>query len=463
MTKIMTDEELLNLPPDEMEAVITHHSEAERWSYLITTMSLNDNFIHEFLMIMSKYANESIKTMGVRVIDNTIKLCYAPSFLNRLYDSEARWCLVHEVLHVVFHHCTIRQSSDPSVARLHNIAADMAINQLIPNDNGAIKKPRKEIIEPYFPEMYSFPPKLSMEQYFQLLLQRFDPNQPPPQGQGDDGEGGESGGNKDDKDDKDESPDGSDDGKEDDKSKDHGNGKGQGKPDPLDKGDLVDNHEGWSDQDAGLIESIVRDTIQKFKESGQKWGQVTGSLEEMIMAAQRGQIKWWRVLREQLGHLISSTKTTTLKRPNRRFGYPYPGTQRKHVDKILVCGDSSVSVSDKSWNKFLAELNLIAETNPVDFVVFDTKITYGPKAFRRRIRKFNVPGRGGTSFDEIFELAVKGKYKSMVILTDGAAPAVEYPRGVKDIVWCIVQNGKPPVDWGKVVHVREILSMSLIS
>jgi hypothetical protein len=42
-----------------------------------------------------------------------------------------------------------------------------------------------------------------------------------------------------------------------------------------------------------------------------------------------------------------------------------------------------------------------------------------------------------------------------VILTDGCAAACDYPKGVIDVIWCLVDGGKPPVDWGKQVHIKD--------
>ena len=50
---------------------------------------------------------------------------------------------VHEVLHIVLHHCTNRASTDPRLHDLDNIAADLAINQLIPN-TGHIMRPKEK-------------------------------------------------------------------------------------------------------------------------------------------------------------------------------------------------------------------------------------------------------------------------------------------------------------------------------
>ena len=402
-------------------------TEDERWEYLVTSMILGDPFVHEFIIMMSKFADEDIKTMGVRVENARIYLAYAPSFLKKLTDSEARWVLVHEILHLVFHHCTVRSSNDPRLHQLDNIAADLAINQLIP-ETGHIMKPDPKTITPYFPQALHFPEKLSKEQYFQLLMekdQKDDNGQGNGQGQGQNGQGQKDSGDKKDKD------------------------------TIASAGDLVDNHEGWSEAEAEIIDEIIRNKVDQMSRSSKSWGKVTGGIKELIMAAQRSQIAWWRILREYLGLFSTTRKQSTLKRPNKRFGYPFAGVKRKHVDKVLCAIDSSGSISEDSLKRFLTEMNTIHETHPVDLVVFDDGITQGPMPFTRKRKCFEFKGRGGTNFTPVMELAKKEKCKCLVVLTDGCAAKCDYPIGVKEVIWCLVDDGKPPVDWGRQVHIKE--------
>ena len=422
-----------------MSVELSYRSVDERWDYLISSMIIGDPFIHEFILVMSKEANESVKTMGVMVKNAAVRLFYSPTFLDKLTDSEARWVLVHEVLHLVFHHCTVRACLDTHLHELDNIAADLAINQLIPN-TGLVMCPRPEVIKPYFPKSLDFPEKLSKEQYLQLLLEKEKEDEQNKKDQGD----------KDDKGDPQQSGGGND---PNDPNKDKGDSSGDR---PFKEyGDLVDSHEGWSDDEKEIVDQMIRSKVEQLSKRERAWGRITGGIKEMIEAAQKSDIAWWRYLREYLGLLVSTRKESTMKRPNRRFGYPYPGTKRKHVDKILCATDSSGSISEESLRRFLTEINAIAESHPVDLVVFDDGITTGPIPFTRRRRTFEFTGRGGTNFTAVMELATKGKYKSLVILTDGEAKAPEYPHGVKDVIWCLVDGGKPPVDWGKQVFIKE--------
>jgi predicted metal-dependent peptidase len=413
----------------------------ERWEYLVTSMILGDSFIHQFIIMMVKEADDRIGTMGVCIKNAIIHLIYSPKFLEKMTDSEVRWVLVHEILHLVFHHCTVRGSTDPRMQKLDNIAADLAINQLIPH-TGFVMKPREEVIKPCFPKAFNFPEKLSKEQYFQLLLQEEQENKDKNKGKD---KGQDQGQGQGDPNDQDQNQDGSGSGKGDDGSNDPFAGKGE----------IVDNHDGWTEEEAEIIDEIIRNKVDQMSRSSKAWGNISGGIKEMIMAAQRPQLAWWRILREYLGLFSTTKKESTMKRPNRRYGYPFPGTKRRHVDKILCCVDTSGSISEDSLRKFLAEMNVMTETHPVDLVVFDVGIQQGPIPFTKKRKTFAFGGRGGTSFNAIMELASKGKYKCMVVLTDGCASAPEYPKGVKDVIWCLVDGGKPPVEWGRQVHIKE--------
>jgi predicted metal-dependent peptidase len=101
----------------------------------------------------------------------------------------------------------------------------------------------------------------------------------------------------------------------------------------------------------------------------------------------------------------------------------------------------------------MGEVNKLAEIQPVDLVVFDDKIQIGPIPFNRKHREFGITGRGGTSFTDIFKLAEERHYKSVIILTDGCAAAVEYPVGVLDVLWVLTGPGNPPVEWGERVRI----------
>lgn len=415
----------------------------ERWEHLVVALITKDNFIHEFLLSMQKIANVPIGTMGVEVVDGSFRLHYNPYFVEKLTDESACWVIYHEVLHLAFHHCTLRLPSDPAYQQLANWAADLAINQLIPNTH-MIKQPDPKVIKPLFPQMFGFPEKLSYEQYYQLLDENKDKYQKdnnPGEGQGDPQNG--QGDPQDDQNGQGDPQDGQDPGSN--------PGQEEGPYEAPKGGQCLDNHSQWSED--SLADQALRQKIDEIMEKN-CWGSVTGDIQAQIMAAQKAKVKWYKLLREYWGNLVSKIRVNTFKRPDRRLGYPYPGTTHKHVEKVLFCEDTSASVADRHLAQFTTEMNSAKRHLPIDHVQFDTQITHGPLPWRKRVKTREIHGRGGTNFAQVFELAEKKRYKSMVILTDGEADPPPQPKYVKDVIWCIVGGGKPPVDWGRVIHIK---------
>jgi predicted metal-dependent peptidase len=198
---------------------------------------------------------------------------------------------------------------------------------------------------------------------------------------------------------------------------------------------------------------MIRQKIEQMANKSQSWGSMSSDVKELILAAQKSTVPWTKLLRHYFGNLLSNRRAPTFKRPNRRFGYPYSGTKPQYADRKLVVIDTSGSVGDDDLAQFLCEVNKLAEKTPVDLCLFDADITQYPKPFDKRHATYEFSGRGGTDFDPPFKLASDKNYKSLICLTDGYAPAPEYPQGVKDVIWVITSDGKCPVDWGKQVKI----------
>lgn len=384
----------------------------ERWDWLITFMVVEDRFVHEVLMMMSKREDNSCPTMGVSVEGTRIALVYNKEWVDSQNDAELRFIITHEIYHIVLHHCTFRLPESKEDRVLYNKAADLAINCLIPQDaNRTMPVDKDGKVVGLLPSMYNFPNKLSMEQYVQLLREK--QNEDKKKGKG---EGG--------------------------KEKGEGEGEGEGS---------LDDHSGWKDSE--VIKQLVRNTIEKMARDERAWGKMPGDVKAMILAAQQSQVSWERYLKKYLGQLISSTQISTMKRPNKRYGYPYPGKKHGYTDRKLVSIDTSASVGDEELSQFLCEVNKLAEVQAVDILLFDSSIQDGPRKFDKKCASYDFKGRGGTNFDPVMKLASEHRYKSLIILTDGGAPAPEYPEGVKDVLWVITGGGHPPVSWGERVYI----------
>jgi predicted metal-dependent peptidase len=420
-----------------------YSSAHERWEWLVSSILLDDMFVHEILMIMDKKESSSVPTMGVCMKDSRIELVYNLKFLKSLTDAEVRYVLKHETLHVALHHITNRLSEDPKERELWNIAADLAINCLI-TETASCKAPHVKdpktgevVVNAQLPKNYGFPDKLSMEQYVQLLRERQQQDSKSgksadPSGEGD--EEGEGGGGD---------------------NKGEGDGEGSGGSSKGAGGKaILDDHSGWAESEIG--DEQIRQKIEQMANSSQSWGTMSADCKEVILAAQKAKVPWTKILRHYLGNLVSGRRAPTFKRPNRRFGYPFSGTKKMYSDRKLVAIDTSGSVGSSALSQFLTEINKLAEVQPVDLALFDADITQEPKAFDKRHATYEFSGRGGTNFSPICKLASERKYQSLIILTDGDAPAPEYPDGVKDVIWVLTPDGKCPVDWGAAVTIDVI-------
>jgi len=396
----------------------------DRWEWLVAFMVIEDPFVHEILMMMEKHETTAIPTMAVAPKDGKILLLYNRKFLEGMTDPEVRFVIKHEIYHVVLHHISRRKPIDEDAQVLHNLAADLAINSLIP-DTAQCCMPTRPECKGVRPKdlQYNFEEKLSMEQYYQLLEEKF-------KGKGGGGKGKGKGGDGDPK------------------------GKGEdGDGDPGKNG--FDDHGEWSEKDAEVIKEVIRQKIEQLAKRDHVWGNTAGDVKEMILAAQRSYVPWHRYLRHYFGNLISSRKESTFKKPNRRFGYPYSGSKYRHLDRKCVYWDASGSISDKDLAQFTAETNKLAEIMPVDMQIFDVGLQGPTTKWDKKRLQITVPGRGGTDFSAIMKHAEEQRYQSIIILTDGCAGAPERPQHVKDILWVIVGGGNPPVDWGTVIHITE--------
>lgn len=390
----------------------------ERWEWLVTFMVVEDKFVHQVLMMMDKRRDDSVGTMGVNVEGTRISLVYCAKFVDDLSDAELRYVITHEIYHLILHHCTIRLPLEEADRSLYNTAADMAINSLIPQDaNRTMPVDEKGQKMGQYPALYGFPEKLSMEQYVQLLKQKRDENKKNGKGKG---KGKGQGGNGD----------------------DNNNGN-----DPSG----FDNHDGWKESE--VVKELVRNAVNRIAKDERVWGKMPGDVQALIMAAQQTYVSWERYLKHHLGQMVSPKMIRTMKRPDRRFGYPYAGKKRGYTDRKLVAIDDSGSIGDDELAQFLAEVNKLAEIQPVDLVVFDTSIKQGPIPFNKKHSDFDFKGRGGTDFGEVFRMAEERRYQSVIVLTDGCASPVEYPSGVRDVLWVLTGSGNPPVDWGERVRI----------
>lgn len=398
--KIMKE---VKLPPEGQEPDQRFLAQVKkRFEWALTFLIVRYGFVHQVLSMMTKAPSLKIDTMGVCVLSGArFELRYNPYFVDALTDEELIYVFYHEVMHVVLHHCTSRKFPNHEAG---NIAHDLAANEIIPENAGSCERPKDKsgevgtfvsILQKHFPDIKE---KQTCEWYYSFLR---------------------------------------------DKSKENG-----GKGDENDKGRELDDHGGWKEDE--IASERIRAKVKEI-ERNNLWGDLSETEKELIKAAQVRRINWRNLIRRFLGNHVWSSREATRKRPNRRMGYIYAGSKRLFVDKALVAVDTSGSVPNELLQMFLGVINGMLDFIPIDLMQFDADKTEGPITFDRRKVNYTFKGRGGTNFEPIMQAVKEKRYKTVVILTDGCAPAPSKPHA--DVVWVLPPGCTPPVDWGKRIHM----------
>lgn len=381
----------------------------KRFEWALTFLIVRYGFVHQVLSMMTKSPSLLVPTMGVYVRSGArFELLYNPCFVEALSDEELVYVFYHEVMHVVLHHCTSRKFPDKS---LGNIADDLAVNELIPINPGSCEiptlngKPVGAFVRTYQKDDPNIREKQTAEWYYSFLMEKAKQQN---------GCGSEN-------DSKDKKP---------------------------GEGNQIDTHDGWKEDEVAA--ERIRAKIKEIDRSN-TWGDLSESSKELIRAAQIRRINWRNLIRRFLGNHAWSAKEYTRKRPNRRMGYIYAGSKRLFVDKTLVAVDTSGSVNPDLLSKFLAVVNGMLDFMPIDMMQFDADKTEGPVSFDKRKVDYTFKGRGGTNFEPIMQVVKEKRYRSVIILTDGCAPAPSKPHA--DVLWVLPPGYVPPVDWGKRIHM----------
>ena len=390
----------------------------------IINLFLNEPFYGKVLRAVTRVCTKSIPTAGVLAKEGDIKMWYNPSFLARLTSKQIMGLLKHEALHLALEHTTTRRLTPHKV---HNWAADLAINSNIPEDElpegGLIpgkafdpltpeqieKMPDEAVAR--FNRMSQFiadlPKGLATEEYFSRLMNDEQMKEDMEQQPGDQGgEGGESG---------DGQP---------------GQGQpGQGNGTPM-PGEM-DHHDGWDELNEdekelinGKIKQAVREAAQECDKTG-RWGTVPAGMQGEIRKIISNEIPWQSVLKRFVGFTKRATRSTSWNRINKKSPMLVPGSRKRHTASIAVYIDQSGSVSDTELELLFGELTELAKKTEFTCFHFDTSVDVDSETTWKKGRAPS-PHRtrcGGTDFNCVAKHVHKNKnrFDGYLVLTDGYA------------------------------------------
>ena len=339
---------------------------------------------------VEKRADYNIQTAGVRVDPDSaqFEMIYNPDFFASLPEEHVRGVLKHEFYHLIFDHVTSRKPEGvPHMA--WNVAADLAINSHLQGE---------------LPDMACMPgvgpfedmPLFQTAEWYLANLPQKEENEAGQDGQGE-GSGGEP---------------------------------SDGEPGSF------DDHSGWDDSEQSQdqqaanqmakqrLKESIKEAAQEAAQSAKGWGSVSGEVKKEIIKRLETKVDWKKVLRYFIKTSQRSSRSSSVKRINRRYAYIHPGKKVNRQAKIAVAIDQSGSVSDEMLEAFFGELNKLANLASFTVVPFDTDIdeskVYDWK--KGQSKKAERVLCGGTCFEAPTKWANENGVDGLIVLTDMEAP-----------------------------------------
>ncbi len=189
-------------------------------------------------------------------------------------------------------------------------------------------------------------------------------------------------------------------------------------------------------------DELMQISINTIIENAKSWGTIPGNLVEEIIASTKARIDYRKVLSGFRASCISTRRTLTRMRPNRRTGFQNMGSIYRYKTNILVAVDVSGSVNSNSLAHFYSVINRFFHygIENIDVMQFDC-VEGEVKSIKKASRKIEIFGRGGTDFQCVIDYAQQAKcYDGVIIMTDGYAPPPTLPLHFRPHLLWICEN-----------------------
>lgn len=176
----------------------------------------------------------------------------------------------------------------------------------------------------------------------------------------------------------------------------------------------------WEEDESRQLE--INELIMQIKD----WGSISGGMVEQIMASTQAKIDYRKALAGFRASVISSKRTLTRMRPSRRWGFEQMGSKYAFSTSLLIAVDTSGSISTEMLKHFFSVIVKFFKygIEQIDVIQFDYAIQGECMSLKKakKQNRFAVHGRGGTSFQPVFDYLHKhNRYDGLIILTDGYA------------------------------------------
>lgn len=202
------------------------------------------------------------------------------------------------------------------------------------------------------------------------------------------------------------------------------------------------------------IDAVIREV-----EQARSWGSLPGSLVAQILASLKPRLDYRKVLRGFRTSILSSRRELTRMKPSRRYGFEYLGSRHRLCTRLLVAVDVSGSIHDEELQKAFSVVNRLFQygVEAIDVVQFDTDLTGPVTTLRKRRRRVEITGRGGTRFDPVLAYIDEHRdYDGLIIVTDGEAPRPVAPKNRRTrVLWLFHQESTYSKMLSNVAHIGQ--------
>lgn len=349
--------------------------------------------------------DDAIKTAAV----DGIHMILSPTFVNTLTHRQTVFLVMHELKHLVYKHIDRLSDRDP---KLWNVAGDYVINNFLDH--------KKFDVIPSALLDHKYDGMSTDEVYFALKQQqKQDPSSIP------------------EPDHNDLLP-----------ANTYGNSQGNSQANANLAKEFIDQ---------AIAEGMVKAETAARNGDTEGMGNIPGDIKRYYEELVAPTVPWTQLLQR---FLFGVAKTEySYRRPSRRsesVGFIMPGMHGQSMDCIDFAIDTSGSVSEDDFKKFISEIHEVFRTfNPqnigihqFDDIVQDSRKVCSLEDFA----KLEFKGGGGTTIGPVLQLFKDNDAKALVVLTDGYFPHNASQDPQKPVIWAIYNNKGFVPKFGTAVH-----------
>jgi len=332
---------------------------------------IKEPFYGIFLSTLNKVTRSDLDTAGVSKLNINYQLAINPEFWNSLdNDSKKIGLIKHELLHIAFNHLLNRD--DFPDHKLHNIAADLEINQYL---TPQYYPTPSILLLSTFPEL-NLPEKAGTKKYYEILQHAYE------------------------------------------------NNLSETLNNLMEEDDFHitwKEFENLSEADKKLIKSQIEHQIRNIAESNRDPGFIPSELKSYINSLFEitpPSYDWKAYFRRFFSSGVKIYTKKTRRKLNKRF-IENPALKIKTKQSILVGIDTSGSVSEDDLIEFFNEIHHMHKSGVSITIAEGDADIHNVYEYKGKTPEF-VQGRGGTDMNPFIEYFNKHKqYTNLIILTDG--------------------------------------------